>query len=184
MWWCCGKTNKDALGCKYNKHESKEDDDEEEAREKEEEKYKMKRVKCQCCKEVGHHTQDCYRDPNLITKRDTNEELSRLNKLREFRKLNLDTIEIPTRLMKKLAVNAEENAFARGVLCFDDYNYKFHNSRLLEGGKKHKGHKKDSREKLFIALLDRERNAQGDPEREAPAEGEEGEENDDSSSSD
>ena len=128
MWWCCGKTNKDALGCKYNKHESKEDDDEEDAREKEEEKYKLKRIKCQCCKEVGHHTQDCYRDPNLITKRDTNEELHRLNKLREFRKLNLDTVEIPTRLMKKLAINAEENAFARGVLCFDDYNYKFHNA--------------------------------------------------------
>ena len=47
--------------------------------------------------------------------------------MREFRKLNLDTVEIPTRLMKKLAVNIEENAFARGVLCFDDYNYRFHN---------------------------------------------------------
>ena len=46
MWWCCGKTSKDALGCKYNKHESKEDDDEDDAREKEEEKFKLKRIKC------------------------------------------------------------------------------------------------------------------------------------------
>jgi hypothetical protein len=28
MWWCCGKTSKDAPGCKFSKHESKEDEDE------------------------------------------------------------------------------------------------------------------------------------------------------------
>lgn len=27
MWWCCGKTDKDAHGCKFSKHESKEDDE-------------------------------------------------------------------------------------------------------------------------------------------------------------
>jgi len=30
MWWCCGKRDKDQPGCKFSKHESKEDDDEEE----------------------------------------------------------------------------------------------------------------------------------------------------------
>jgi hypothetical protein len=29
MWWCCGKKGKDAPGCKYSKHESKDDEDDE-----------------------------------------------------------------------------------------------------------------------------------------------------------
>ena len=29
MWWCCGKRGKNQPGCKFSKHESKEDDDEE-----------------------------------------------------------------------------------------------------------------------------------------------------------
>ena len=29
MWWCCGKTNKDALGCKFNKHIMRKDEIEE-----------------------------------------------------------------------------------------------------------------------------------------------------------
>ena len=30
MWWCCGKRGKEQPGCKFSKHECKEDDDEEE----------------------------------------------------------------------------------------------------------------------------------------------------------
>jgi hypothetical protein len=26
MWWCCGKRGKDQPGCKFNKHESKDDE--------------------------------------------------------------------------------------------------------------------------------------------------------------
>jgi BTK motif len=29
MWWCCGKTSKDALGCKFNKHEARNEADDE-----------------------------------------------------------------------------------------------------------------------------------------------------------
>ena len=28
MWWCCGKSNKDAPGCKFSKHETYHDEDE------------------------------------------------------------------------------------------------------------------------------------------------------------
>ena len=28
MWWCCGKRGRDVPGCKFSKHESKEDEDE------------------------------------------------------------------------------------------------------------------------------------------------------------
>jgi hypothetical protein len=45
MWWCCGKPQKEANGCKFSKHESK--DDEEEEKEKEEDKGLVeKRVRC------------------------------------------------------------------------------------------------------------------------------------------
>jgi hypothetical protein len=29
MWWCCGKTEKESQGCKFSKHECKEDDEDE-----------------------------------------------------------------------------------------------------------------------------------------------------------
>lgn len=34
MWWCCGKTDKDNIGCKFSKHESKEDDEDEDGEDK------------------------------------------------------------------------------------------------------------------------------------------------------
>jgi len=30
MWWCCGKTSKDARGCKFSKHQKVDEDDEDE----------------------------------------------------------------------------------------------------------------------------------------------------------
>ena len=30
MWWCCGKTKKEAPGCKYSKHKVREENEEEE----------------------------------------------------------------------------------------------------------------------------------------------------------
>ena len=30
MWWCCGKRGKDQPGCRFSKHESKDDEDEDE----------------------------------------------------------------------------------------------------------------------------------------------------------
>jgi hypothetical protein len=32
MWWCCGKLNKEALGCKFQKHILREDLDEDDIR--------------------------------------------------------------------------------------------------------------------------------------------------------
>jgi len=45
MWWCCGKTTKEALGCKFRKHETKDDEEEGDhnKEEREEEIAKMKR---------------------------------------------------------------------------------------------------------------------------------------------
>ena len=41
MWWCCGKNLKDALVCKFSKHEEKrEDEEEEDPQDKEKNKLK------------------------------------------------------------------------------------------------------------------------------------------------
>jgi hypothetical protein len=69
LWWCCGKTQKDAPGCKFDKHIRIKDVDEED-------EYKKKpggtdeeldKVVCQCCKEVGHKADYCPNDPNFRT---------------------------------------------------------------------------------------------------------------------
>ena len=66
MWWCCGKTGRDAHGCKYSKHECKDDEDDlEDAKEREDEK--LQKIRCMCCKGIGHKMTECPKDPNMRT---------------------------------------------------------------------------------------------------------------------
>jgi|DEB0MinimDraft_12_1074336.scaffolds.fasta_scaffold19958_3 hypothetical protein len=103
MWWCCGKRGKDQPGCKWSKHECKEDDDEEDdENDKEKNKAKqMKLMRCQCCKQIGHNIDDCPRDPNLKTKADPHVDVDRLIKLKDYRKLFADTVVTTTHMLKK-----------------------------------------------------------------------------------
>lgn len=77
MWWCCGKTMSDAPGCKYSKHESK-NDDEDEKEKNDDEIIKLKALKCFCCKEKGHKTENCPKDPNFRQNIDTEKEQQRI----------------------------------------------------------------------------------------------------------
>mmetsp|Transcript_37135 Transcript_37135/g.56994 ORF Transcript_37135/g.56994 Transcript_37135/m.56994 type:complete len:113 (+) Transcript_37135:1954-2292(+) len=103
MWWCCGKRGKNEPGCKFSKHESKEDDEEEEDdHDKEKNKQRhMKYVRCQCCKAIGHTIDNCPRDPNLKTRENAEEDFRRLNKLKDFRTLFGDTAIVTTHFLKK-----------------------------------------------------------------------------------
>ena len=103
MWWCCGKTTKEADGCKIAKHESK-DDDEDEAADpdaKEEQQKHLKNVRCFCCKEVGHTIDQCPRDPNLKTTKDAIEDLERVKQIKDYRKLFSDTMILTTHFLKR-----------------------------------------------------------------------------------
>lgn len=82
MYWCWGKTNRDAKGCILKKHESKEDEDD--FKEQENENFKIKRQKCQCCKSIGHLAKDWYRDPNFRTEHGVADEDLRVNGLEDL----------------------------------------------------------------------------------------------------
>ena len=100
IWWCCGKEARDQPGCKYSKHESKEEDEEDEDDAVKLEKP-VKNIRCHCCKEVGHLIDVCPRDPNIRSKEDTEEDFIRIKKLKDYRKLNADTVVTTTHFLKK-----------------------------------------------------------------------------------
>ena len=88
IWWCCGKTGKDAKGCKQSAHEPKLDDEEDDENENKDDNQAMKQnVRCTCCKEIGHSVDDCTRDPNLKTKASAESEFLRIQRMKDFRKL-------------------------------------------------------------------------------------------------
>lgn len=140
MWWCCGKTSKDASGCKYAKHFSKEDEDEELVHQEGEAEEanllaKNKNVRCYCCKEKGHGAKECPRDPNIKTLVDIQNEDKRLAKARDLKKLLSDSLSVTSRLFRNLirrsAGHNEYNPFSKGALSFDDYSYKYFNEVVL-----------------------------------------------------
>lgn len=77
IWWCCGKPNKDQPGCKYSKHESKEDEELDDG-DGNVEKKSIRNIRCLCCKETGHLIDQCPRDPNLRSSADCDDELERI----------------------------------------------------------------------------------------------------------
>ena len=102
MWWCCGKRGKDQPGCKFAKHESKDDEDEDEDAGKFKTKGKhLKYMRCNCCKELGHIIDNCPRDPNIRTHEDPYTEIERTQKIEDFRKLFADTAVTTTHFLKK-----------------------------------------------------------------------------------
>ena len=148
MWWCCGKTTKEALGCKFRKHETKDDEEEvdQTKEEREEEIVKMKRYqRCACCKELGHRMEDCLRDPNFRTNAETNADQMRINKIKDYKKLHVDSLVQQAHFIKKsvmvpIKVDDEgkvkepdnpEHPFMRGIMNFDDYSYTQFNSYVL-----------------------------------------------------
>ena len=102
MWWCCGKQGKDQPGCKFSKHESKDDEDDDLGDDQDVEGAKSnKYMRCAACKEIGHTVQDCLRDPNLKTGVKADVEFERIQKMKDFRKLFADSIVQTTHLLKK-----------------------------------------------------------------------------------
>lgn len=145
MWWCCGKRSKDQPGCKFAKHRSGDDNDIDEEKSKELPRN-TKYVRCLCCRETGHATDQCFRDPNLKTgEQDVELDFERIKKIQDFRKLHANTLVNTTHMIKKavmvpmgtdeeglpLLTDNLNSPFQRGIMNFDDYNYKNVNPYIL-----------------------------------------------------
>lgn len=99
LWWCCGKRGKEMPGCKYSKHESKDEENDSENEENEEHRT-MKYTRCYCCKELGHNIDQCTRDPNLKTGAQMAFDWERIQRIKDFRKLYVDTVVQTTQYLK------------------------------------------------------------------------------------
>ena len=100
IWWCCGKERQDQPGCKYSSHQSKDEEDEDMADDANQQKP-IKNIRCYCCKEVGHLIDACPRDPNIRSKHDTEADYMRIQQIKDYRKLNADTVVTTTHFLKK-----------------------------------------------------------------------------------
>lgn len=54
-----------------------------------------------CCKQLGHTLENCTRDPNFKTNANLQEDLHRLTKMKDFKKLHADTLVNTTHFIKK-----------------------------------------------------------------------------------
>lgn len=142
MWWCCGKLNKHDPGCKSGKHivsnQSKGNIDGILNPD-------TNNAKCMCCKDFGHLTRDCPRDPNLKTRFNQLAELRRVQKIKFEPKLFIFTNIMTTKFLKTCirvpkstsqedsSQNGRANTsiFQRGIMNFEDYNYRLFNPHIL-----------------------------------------------------
>ena len=138
MWWCCGKPSREAPGCKFAKHVSKEDEDEDldQQEDAEEAAGRKKHAWCFCCKEKGHRAQDCPRDPNIRTQLDASAEDERITRAKTFRRLVSDSLQLTSKMLKGLlkrgVLEADFAGFARASMAFDDFAYRFFNALVLD----------------------------------------------------
>lgn len=105
----------------------------------------LRNVRCVCCKEIGHRIENCTRDPNFKTNKSAILDIERIQKIKNFKKLHADTVVNTTHFIKKsvmvpLKMDDEGNQtepantlhpFMRGIMNFDDYNYRQYNSYIL-----------------------------------------------------
>ena len=161
LWWCCGKSGFNQPGCKLSKHECVDDVDVEDDEEDEDEKMKkelsnLSKVKCGCCKQFGHKTNDCVKDPNFKTNNSIASEMKRLREIKDTKTLFGDTKVTTTHLLKNCvkiktipkevikydsvgapidhaAMVERQNKvpFQRGALTFEDFNYAVYNEHIL-----------------------------------------------------
>ena len=153
MWWCCGKRGADAPGCKFSRHEERKDDEEEEEHNHDNCQHKHR---CHCCKQLGHNTDECPRDPNIRSGANPEEETTRIMKQTDFRKVFSDTQVTTTTFLKKCVrvlkleektpmnplglapevfnekkEQQENEIFKRGAMSFEDFNYGSVNKYIL-----------------------------------------------------
>lgn len=142
MWWCCGKTDYDAPGCLTKKHTTQEekatDQDEDE------DAAKHVRTKCMCCKEyAGHREKECPKDPNYRSTFDILDEDDRIENWKESKTLFADSAILSLKMLKELLRQKQAHAKRKGLLSFDDFQYRSFNTSVLDLNQEPKPKAKD-----------------------------------------
>lgn len=118
MYWCCGKTSKEAPGCQTRKHESKDED--EDAKDREElQRLRDANIRCSSCKEIGHRPSECPKDPNVRSNADLSQELKRLTDLKERKKLEAGGTEVHQSMLQLFEQRMGDFGFGRGFESSD-----------------------------------------------------------------
>lgn len=129
MWWCCGKTDYNAPGCKVQKHSTRDD----KGNEGEASPGQLKQVKCLCCKEYGHQSEECPKDPNYRSNFDVQEEDARLvNNMKEKKKLNSDSQMLTLKMLTEFSKNKNQKLKGVNMMQFEDFQYNGVNEHILD----------------------------------------------------
>lgn len=128
MWWCCGKSGRDAPGCKAGKHEPK-DESEGLAQDKEE----LASVLCsvsttQSCREMGHKAVDCPKDPNLRSKFDIGKEIDRVDAMHKQRKSALSSGVLASQALSLLGEKSQMQDFHHVTIATSPINSDLYDS--------------------------------------------------------
>ena len=97
MWWCCGKAHASDAGCQQGPHEPLADPTDEDP---EDAATCAARLKCICCKERGHLSEDCPQEPNIRTTWNLQGEHLRVSRIQSLRKLFAETNVATTQFLK------------------------------------------------------------------------------------
>lgn len=110
IYWCCGKTGKNAVGCIVSKHMVKDEDIDNSLS-----AYMPKF--CVLCKKPGHLVAECPKDPNIKTNADLVQERLRLENIHNSKKKNIQTMS--ERITETLSFKQHYNSFDKDVSSED-----------------------------------------------------------------
>lgn len=99
LWWCCGKLGKDAPGCVPSKHITKDEDEELDPTKQDAQFGTI----CSSCKELGHSSHECLKDPNIRSAApDLVEDDERIREMRKRKKAKSNKAEVNAQVMGML----------------------------------------------------------------------------------
>lgn len=105
LYWCCGNTKKDSIGCIVAKHECIEEFSESNTKSK---SNFCSVIFIQSCKSRGHNFKNCPKDPNTKNFVDYEEELDRMNKVKKVKRktVRIDELDLDIKFLEKFIENS------------------------------------------------------------------------------
>jgi len=85
-----------------------------------------------CCKEFGHISEECPKDPNYRSTFNIIEEDDRIENRVDTKKLNADAQVLTMRMLAELSKNKSVKLKGKDIMCFDDYQYNNINQYILD----------------------------------------------------